>query len=153
MWCFHSKQPSLLQRLKIKIHINSEETIKEISYLHSPSGIISSWLCAAENTSKAPNFPMPEGIPSKSNLLSFTNSLLKHWSLHNVEGRLVSLLCDKFNVSIFCQNSIAIKIKVMLLKILKKLYKIYNFKAVHRNKTYLLIIQWFHYHSNLIFLN
>lgn len=42
---------------------------KKITYLHRPSGIISKRLPQAENTSKADNLPIPEGIPSKSSLL------------------------------------------------------------------------------------
>ena len=68
-------------------------------HLQSPSGIISSWLFEAENTSKLPNFPTPEGIPSKSNLLSLRYNLHKAANLHSEAGSAVSWLSQRFKTS------------------------------------------------------
>lgn len=77
------------------------------NYLHKPSGIISKRLLDAENVSRLHNLPIPDGIPSKSSSLSFKYNLLKVVILQRVAGKAFNLLCDKFNVSSFCHNSIA----------------------------------------------
>lgn len=97
--------------------------ITRCTHLQSPSGIISRTLLAAENTSKLPSFPIPDGIPSKSNLLSSTWSLRKFCSLHNDAGSTVNLFRDKFKLSNFCQISIA-KINIQLYYLLNCITKL-----------------------------
>lgn len=98
-------------------------SITQCTHLQSPSGIISRTLLAAENTSKLPSFPIPDGIPSKSNLLSSTWSLRKFCSLHNDAGSTVNLFRDKFKLSNFCQISIA-KINIHLYYLLHFITKL-----------------------------
>ena len=79
---------------------------KPAKYLHNPSGIISNWLFAAENTSRLFNLPMPEGIPSKSNLLSLTYSRHNVVILHKDAGNDVSLFRQRLRVFRCCHSSV-----------------------------------------------
>lgn len=74
-------------------------------YLHKPSGIISKRLLAAENTCNEDNLPIPDGMPSKSNKLSFRYNLLRVTILHREAGIVVNLLRHTFKVSNLVQSS------------------------------------------------
>ena len=90
---------------KKKIKINKFQV-----YLHSPSGIISKRFFAAEKTCKEESFPIPEGIPLKSNSLSFKYNLLSVEILQSETGNAVSLFLHRLRVSNFCHNSIKEKL-------------------------------------------
>ena len=74
--------------------------------VYLPSGIISNKLSAAENVSRATNFPIPDGMPLKSSLFSFRNNLRTFVNLHKPAGNEVISFLDRIKVSSFCQISI-----------------------------------------------
>lgn len=75
------------------------------NYLHNPSGIISKRFLVAENTCKEDSFPIPDGIPLKSNSLSFKYNLLNDETLQSETGNAVNLFLQRFKVSNFCHIS------------------------------------------------
>lgn len=72
---------------------------------HRPSGTISSWLLEAEKISRLQSFPMPDGIPSKSSLLSLMYKRRSCVSLQMVEGSADMLFLERFRISSFCHSS------------------------------------------------